>query len=96
MSKPAHVRLSTGDLIAEGSDLSREAWRDAWAPMLLVIAGHTLMFMNQHVAASDWHAGIWTFVGPALLIRLVIAAKGSQKPAPRSATPYAAPAKRGR
>lgn len=35
-------------------------------------------------------------VGPALLIRLVIAAKGSQKPAPRSATPYAAPAKRGR
>ncbi len=68
MSKPAHVRLSTGDLIAEGSDLSREAWRDAWAPMLLVIAGHTLMFMNQHVAASDWHAGIWTFVGPALLI----------------------------
>jgi hypothetical protein len=68
LSKHAHVRLSIGDLVAEGSDLSRAAWRDAWAPMLLVIAGHTLVFMNQHVAASDWHAGIWTFIGPALLI----------------------------
>jgi hypothetical protein len=68
MGDGATVRLSVGQLVAEGSDFVRDAWRECWLPMLLAIAGHTLMFVDQHVPAAEWSPGPLAWIAPLLMI----------------------------
>lgn len=64
----AAAQFSAGQLVAEGSDFAREAWRECWLPMLLVTAGHALMFVDQHVPAADWRPGLLGVIAPLLMV----------------------------
>jgi hypothetical protein len=67
MTKDA-PRFGVGELIAEGSDFARDAWRECWGPMLLVVVAHTVIFLNRHALATDWQPGVFRWLLPLLLI----------------------------
>ena len=54
--------------MGEASDFAREGWRACWLPILLVAAGHTLGFVNQHAARTDWRPGPWPFIAVGLML----------------------------
>jgi hypothetical protein len=64
----AAARLDASQLVAEGSDFAREAWRECWLPMLVVTLGHALMFVDQHVPAADWRPGLLGVIAPLLMV----------------------------
>lgn len=64
----AAAQFSAGQLVAEGSDFAREAWRECWLPILLVTVGHALMFVDQHVPAADWRPGLLGVIAPLLMV----------------------------
>lgn len=71
MAKRATARFSLSDLIGEASDFARDAWRDCWLAMLVVAAAHTLIFLNHHVAVSDWRPGPLGWIAPLLFLGYV-------------------------
>jgi hypothetical protein len=68
LARRSAVRLRVWDLLGEGSDLARGALRTAWAPILVLVAAYTVMFLNGHAAAGDWQPGPLTWIAPLALL----------------------------
>ncbi len=64
----AAPRLGVRDLIAEGGDFAREAWREAWLVMLLLVGVQTYLFARGHIAVADWRRSPIDWLVPLLLV----------------------------
>lgn len=63
-AKRAETRLGFSELIAEGSDFARDAFRDCWLAILLVALVQTFLFARSHVAPAEWPRSVFDWIVP--------------------------------
>ena len=62
---------SAREALAEASDFARDAWRDCWPVMLVIVIGRTLVFLGHHVSSTEWAPGLWPTIGEVLTLAYI-------------------------